>query len=39
MEKLTPDNLSELFPDLLKASSEIWGQEVDNVSCTANTLF
>ena len=32
MEKLTPNNLSELFPGLLDAASEIWGQEVDNVS-------
>ena len=32
MEKLTPNNLSELFPGLLDAASDIWGQEVDNVS-------
>src|SRR6266540_2965550 len=32
MEQLTPDNLSELFPRLLDTASEIWGQEVDNVS-------
>ena len=32
MKKLTPENISELFPPLLEAASNIWDQEIKDVS-------